>query len=116
MRTLGFVCIGILIAVSFAHADTITINSLSSTTSATISFNNGSVSQSEKFPLAQINVTYAGSAGTFTFNTFSIDLLHNPMAGQSYNVAVRTNLAPAFTNASQIAYVFQQFGLFGSIR
>src|SRR5215467_15315621 len=108
MRNIGSVCIGILIGASFAHADTIKSNSFSSTTSATIFFNNGSVSQTQNFPLAQINVTYSGAAGTFTFNTFSIDLLHDPMVGQSYNVTVQTNLTPAYTNASQMAFVFQQ--------
>jgi len=116
MRNIGFVCIGILIAASFAQADTIKINSFSSTTSATIFFDDGNGhSGMASDPLAQINVTYSGSAGTFTFNTFSIDLLHDLMAGQSYNVTVRNTLTVTngvgFVNANQMAYVFQQFGL-----
>jgi hypothetical protein len=60
--------------------------------------------------LTQFNVTYSAPGSNFSFNTFSVDLLHTVSAGQTYLVNLRNDVASAFANGSRMAYIYQNFG------
>jgi hypothetical protein len=61
--------------------------------------------------LTQIHVTLHTTAGTFAFNTFSIDLSHTASIGQTYDVNPRSDLSTAFANGSRMAYIYQTYGV-----
>jgi hypothetical protein len=112
MKSLPLVCLALVVGASLGRAGTITLNSFNNNTQATVAFNDGAGhSGSDSTLLTQFNVTFTSSGGTaVTFNTFCIDLFHTVSAGQTYAVNPRSDLATAFTNGSQIAYIFQAFG------
>jgi hypothetical protein len=109
MKFLSIACLALAIG-SPALADTITINALNNSTTATVSFNDGSGPSSISTLLSQFNVTLSGAGGPVTFNTFSIDLSHTVVSGQTYTVSPRGDLASAFVNGARMAFIFTQFG------
>jgi len=60
--------------------------------------------------LTQFNVTFTGTGGPSTFDTFSIDLSHTVSSGQTYAVNPRSDLATSFVNGARMAFIFTQFG------
>ena len=95
-------------------AGTTTLDSFNTTTQALISANDGagdSISAEHVF-VSQFSVTYnASGAGSSTFDTFCIDLFHIVSVGQTYAVDVRFDLATAFANGAQMAYILANFGV-----
>jgi hypothetical protein len=83
-------------------------------TQALISANDGagdSISAEHVF-VSQFGVTYnaSGGGGSFNFDTFCIDLFHTVSVSQTYAVDVG-DLATAFTNSAQMAYILANFGI-----
>jgi hypothetical protein len=112
MKSFALGCLALAASASLGRADTLTVNAFNDNTPATVTFNDGAGhSGTINVDLTQFNVTNAGSGGSVTFSTFSIDLLHSAGIGQSYSATPRSDLATAFTNGSGIAYVYQTFGL-----
>jgi hypothetical protein len=110
MKSLSIACLALAIG-SPALADTITINALNNSTPATVTFNDGGgPSTTISTLLSQFNITFSGLGGPLTFNTFSIDLSHTVVSGQTYTVSPRSDLATAFVNGARMAFIFTQFG------
>jgi len=113
MKHFALAALALILSVSPARADSITLNAFNNSTPATVTFNDGQGhSGSIDTFLTQLNVTYAAGAGTpVTFKTFTIDLFHSASVGQTYLVTPRGDLATAFANGGRMAYIFQTFGL-----
>ena len=79
---------------------------------AIVSFNDGSGNTGTlSAALAQFVAGYGNSDGSVTsFYTFCIDLPHTVSNDQSYAAMPRTNVATAFTNGAEMAYVIDNFG------
>src|SRR5262249_35761911 len=60
--------------------------------------------------LSQFRATYTDGSGSTAFDTFCIDLLHTLIEGQTYAVALRTDLDSAFTNGARLAYIMAKYG------
>jgi hypothetical protein len=112
MRTMALTWVFVLMSICSAHADAVTINAANNGTLATVSFNDGAGhSGTTSAVLSQFNVTYTGSGGPSTFDTFTFDLFHTVTVGQTYAVTRRNDLATAFVNGSRIAYLFVTYGV-----
>jgi len=116
MKNLLRACLVLAMSVSAARADSVTLNGfnngLTSNNAVTVNYNDGAGhSGSVNTWATQFNVTYTNGSGTSTFNTFCIDLFHDVSGGQTYAVNLRNDLATAFTNGSQMAYVYEHYGV-----
>jgi hypothetical protein len=110
MKSLPIAFLALAIA-SPALAGTITIDSFNNSTAATVTFNDGGgPSTTISTLLTQFNVTFSGLGGPLTFDTFSIDLSHTVVSGQTYSVDPRNDLATAFVNGARMGFIFTQFG------
>lgn len=116
MKNFLRVCLVLAVSVSTARADSVTVNAfnngLTSNNAVTVHYNDGVGDSGTVSTWAtQFNVTFNNGSSTATFNTFCIDLFHDVTDGQTYAVYLRNNLATAFTNGSQMAYIYENFGV-----
>ena len=111
MRYYLLACLALLASASLGRADTLTLNNFNNNTPATVTFVlPGGASGVIDTNLTQFNATYSAPGSNFTFNTFSVDLLHTVSAGQTYLVNLRNDVASAFANGSRMAFIYQNFG------
>jgi hypothetical protein len=114
MKTLLLSLLTLAHAVLTCHADVgeLKLNGFNTSMSATVSFNDGLISETNQMPITQLNVTFTGSdKGQLIYNTFCIDLTHTVSVGQSYAVYPRSDLNSVFSNGARMSYIFAGFGL-----
>ncbi|TPW00772.1 MAG: Cna B domain-containing protein, partial [bacterium] len=96
---------------SASGTGTLKLNARNNSTTATITYNdNAGQAASATVYVSQFNATWNGAGGPTTFNTFCVDLFHAVTVGQTFQATARPDLAPAFTNGSRIAYIYQNYG------
>jgi PEP-CTERM motif-containing protein len=111
LQTCAVVALSTVFTASICPAAMIVINSFNNSTPATVFANNGVTSDSFNTILTQFNATYTPDSGPpATFETFCVDLFHTVTDGQDYAVNLRSDLATAFTNGSQMAEIYDNFG------
>src|SRR5262249_4551922 len=90
------------------NSGTVSVTGYSNSTGATIRYNFDGHGDTVNTLLTQFHVTLPNGQAA---QSFCIDLFHFVTAGQTYAVNERADLGAVYTNASQMAYIYQKYGM-----